>query len=64
MTRSVTWSPVAKRSYYQILEYLEEHWTQKELSAFINRTEEAIGHSCENPLLYPNSKKSDTYKCV
>ncbi len=64
MARSVTWSPAAKRSYYQILEYLEKNWTQKELSAFINRTEEAIGHICDNPQLYPYSKESDTHKCV
>ena len=64
MTRSVTWSTTAQRSYYQVLEYLDENWTQKELSAFINRTEEAIGHICDNPLLYPYSKESDTHKCV
>ena len=64
MTRFVTWSPTAQRSYYQVLEYLDENWTQKELSAFINRTEEAIGHICGNPLLYPYSKESDTHKCV
>ena len=64
MTRSVTWSPTAQRSYYQVLEYLNENWTKKELSGFINRTEEAIGHICDNPLLYPYSKESDTHKCV
>lgn len=64
MAWSVTWSPTARQSYYQILEYLKDRWTQKELETFINRTEEAIGHICENPLLYPYSKKSDTHKCV
>lgn len=64
MTVSVTWSPTAKRTYYQILEYLDKNWTQKELTAFITRTEEAIGSICTNPLLYPYSKESDTHKCV
>lgn len=64
MAWSVTWSPTARLSYYQILEFLYEKWTQKELEAFINRTEEAIGHISDNPLLYPYSKESDTHKCV
>lgn len=64
MGYAVNWSPTARLTYYQILEYLDEKWTMKELEAFINRTEEAINHICDNPLLYPYSKESDTHKCV
>jgi len=64
MTCSVIWSPTARLSYYQILEYLDENWTIKELEAFINRTEEAIKHISQNPLLYPYSTESDTHRCV
>ncbi len=31
----ITWSPKARITYYKILEYLEENWTTKELTAFI-----------------------------
>ena len=61
---SVIWSPSAKVTYYQILEYLEDKWTNKELQAFIARSEEVINYICINPLLYPYSKESDTHKCV
>jgi plasmid stabilization system protein ParE len=61
---TVTWSPAARLTYYQILEYLLEKWTYKELEAFIDRTEEVINHICLNPLLYPYSRESDTHKCV
>ncbi|MGY4383270.1 plasmid stabilization system protein ParE [Pedobacter sp. UYP24] len=61
---SIIWSPTAKISYYQIMEYLDDKWTLKELKSFVNRTEEVIDHIYENPLLYPYSKKSDTHKCV
>ncbi len=63
-TYFVTWSPIARLTYYQILEHLDEKWTEKELIAFINRTEKVISHICENPKLYPYSKESDTHKCV
>jgi len=64
MDYSVTWSPTAQLTYYKVLEYLDEKWTEKELKAFIHRTEEVILYICDNPLLYPYSKESDTYKCV
>jgi hypothetical protein len=61
---TVIWCPKARITYYQIMEYLLEQWTFKELDTFISRTEEAITHICNNPLLYPYSKESDTHKCV
>lgn len=64
MAYPVIWSPVAKLTYYQILEYLEEKWTEKELKVFINRTEEVINHIRKNPRLYPYSRESKTFKCV
>jgi hypothetical protein len=60
----VIWSPNASLTYYHILKYLDEKWTSKEVFAFVTRTEEAINHICENPLLFPYSKKSNTHKCV
>lgn len=60
----VVWSPVAEITYAQVLEYLDEHWTVKEIAAFIKRTDEVIAHITNNPLLYSRSLKSDTHKCV
>ncbi|HEY9195142.1 MAG TPA: hypothetical protein VIM77_02715 [Mucilaginibacter sp.] len=62
--QAVIWSPVAEITYYQVLEYLDENWTIKEIEAFIKRTDEVISHIRNNPMLYPYSKVSDTYKCV
>ncbi|PWK76502.1 hypothetical protein LX99_03368 [Mucilaginibacter oryzae] len=60
----VIWSPVAELTYSQVLEYLNEYWTIKEIAAFIKRTDEVIGHIVNNPLLYPRSARSDVHKCV
>jgi plasmid stabilization system protein ParE len=60
----IIWSPTARLTYYNILEYLVENWTLKELEVFIDRTEEVISHIRENPSLYPYSGLSDTHKCV
>jgi plasmid stabilization system protein ParE len=64
MSKPAVWSPIAKITYFQILEYLDENWTKKELRAFVLRTQEAIAHICANPLLYPYSEESNTHRCV
>jgi plasmid stabilization system protein ParE len=61
---SVIWSPTSRLTYYHILEYIIENWTFRELEAFIDRTEEVINHICNNPMLYPYSNESDSYRCV
>jgi hypothetical protein len=63
-SQTIIWSPVAEITYYQVLEYLDENWTFRELEAFMKRTDEVIGHIRNNPLLYPCSKESNTHKCV
>lgn len=64
MEYAVIWSPTAQLTYFQILAYLVENWTEKELVAFINRTEIAVNHISNNSLLFPYSQESDTHKCV
>ncbi|WP_419801342.1 type II toxin-antitoxin system RelE/ParE family toxin [Mucilaginibacter sp.] len=60
----ILWSPLSKSSYYNILVYLEENWTIKELEKFVNRTEEVLNQIHVNPLLYPFSNEGNIHKCV
>jgi len=39
---SVTWSPQARLSYYNTLEYLLGNWTFEVVERFIDRTEEVV----------------------
>jgi hypothetical protein len=55
---------MAKITYTKTLEYLYEEWTEKELKAFIHRTEQVLKYIGANPLLYPFSKKNSSHKCV
>lgn len=61
---NIVWSPSAKLTYMQVLEYLYQEWTEKEIRFFMLRTNEVIKHITTTPLLYPYSKESDTRKCV
>jgi plasmid stabilization system protein ParE len=61
---TIVWSPKARITHYKILEYLERNWTPTEILNFIERTGQVIEHISQNPLHYPYSKESDSYKCV
>jgi plasmid stabilization system protein ParE len=54
MAYNIIWSLKAKNTYYQILEYLESDWSDKEVNDFINRTEEVLTFIAVNPSQYIN----------
>lgn len=60
----IIWSPIAKTSYIEILNFLDEHWTIKEIESFIGRTERLLKLISQNPNLFQYSAESDTYRCV
>jgi plasmid stabilization system protein ParE len=64
MSYSILWSPQANHTYQQILEYLQERWTEREIKNFIDRTETVLSFISQNPYLYRYSKQNDSYKCV
>jgi len=64
MSYQIIWSPQANYSYQQILKYLQNRWTEREINNFIERTEEGLSFISQNTLLYRYSKQNDSYKSV
>ncbi len=64
MVYEIIWAPAAKRSFFNILNYLEENWTQREVDTFIQRSEEIIDLIRAKPSLFQYSRSSDTHRCV
>lgn len=56
----IVWSPSAKNDYITILEYLNTHWGQREISNFITRTENILPLISANPRLFVSSTKKPT----
>jgi len=50
MSYQIIWSPQANYSYQQILKYLQNRWTEREINNFIERTEEVLFFISQNPL--------------
>jgi plasmid stabilization system protein ParE len=64
MPYKIVWTTEANQTYLQVLEYLQEKWTEKEVNNFITRTETVLFHISQNPLQYSYSKRYDVHKCV
>jgi len=60
----IIWSPIARLTYFDTLEYLQLNWPEQTLEDFINRTNEVLNLISKNPLLYAYSKEINVYKCV
>jgi len=57
MGKEIRWTDDAIASYYEILDYLKIHWTEKELTAFIDETEEVLHYISLQPLMFRRSSK-------
>jgi len=54
----VIWSAKAKITFFMVLDYLNENWTEKEMIQFNQRTQIAINAIKKNPCIFPCSTKN------
>ncbi len=40
--REVLWTNLARRSFHNIIEYLRQEWSEREVENFLNRTDEML----------------------
>jgi hypothetical protein len=59
---TIKWLPEAEVTYSLVLEYLDQNWTSKEITKFIDRTYEVISYLTTNPKQFIYSKNKDAYR--
>jgi len=59
---NVNWTFQAVKSFERNIEWLEKHWTIKEIENFINDTELFIERIKQNPYIYEQSEKKKTVR--
>jgi|SRR4051812_7591237 plasmid stabilization system protein ParE len=61
----VIWSDQAKFNLQQIINYLENNWTKKEIKTFYMKLEKTISLISSNPELFRiTNKRKNVRKCV
>lgn len=53
----ILWTPTARRTYFIVLEHLEEAWTEKEIQNFINEVDDLLEQIKQNPEMFEESRK-------
>lgn len=54
----IHWTPTERRTYFKVLDYLQEEWTKHEMKSFIDEIETVLKLIVENPQLFEASRKS------
>jgi len=63
MALRIIWSIRAEQGYERIVRYLEENWTEKEVSAFVQETMHFLSLLSENPkMLQKTAKGRNLYR--
>ena len=56
--------PKAKKRYDEIIDWLSENWTSREIANFIIRTKEVLEIISHNPDLYRKSGKENVHEAL
>ena len=57
-TYKIIWSDEALKGLKGIIEYLEEHWTEKEITKFARLLDKQLNIIQENPEIFPKSNRT------
>lgn len=61
---AVVWSPEAKRTFENVIFYLEENWSRKEAVHLIDRVYDVVHLISKHPQIFIYLPKHKAYRCV
>ena len=64
MAYKVIWAPEAVHTFDNIIDYLSENWSAKEISKFIDDAEHTISLLEKNPFLFRGSSKQNVHEAL
>jgi len=64
MALNVNWTEEAKTTYEDILNYLQEEWSAREIETFIERTDNLLSIISQQPYLFKASAYKEIRKAV
>lgn len=63
MALKILWTPQAEKGYDNIINYLAEKWTDREIKSFIQETKQFLDLLSRNPhLLQPSLTRKNIYR--
>ncbi len=53
----ISWTPIARKTYFNVLDHLEEAWTEREIQNFISEVDKLLAQIAKNPEMFQESRK-------
>ena len=53
----IKWTPTARNTYFNVLDYLSKEWSLREIENFVNETETVLDQIKEHPYMFKASRK-------
>jgi arsenate reductase-like glutaredoxin family protein len=64
MAKAIVWLPLAKNSFFKIIEYLEKDWTEKEIRNFVSKTDKILTIISSGKAKFRRSNKKNIYEVL
>ena len=64
MAKEIRWTAEAEETFNNVVTYLEEKWTEKEVTNFINTANKVVLFISENPLMFRQSNKKNVHEAL
>ncbi len=64
MAKEVIWSQRSETTFYKVVEYLQENWTEKEVDSFVAATENVINYISEFPFMFRKTNKKNIHEAL
>lgn len=64
MAYTIIWLPKAEERLKEIVDYLEQNWSEKEIQKFLKRTVRVLHFISENPFMYRRSAKKHIHEAL
>lgn len=64
MAKTIIWTPEAEKTLDDIIDYIDQHWSQKEVRNFIERVDRVTDHISRHPLSYRSAGKEDVREAL
>lgn len=64
MVKKVIWTTEAEKTFDAIINYLQKHWSEKEIRNFIEKVNGITAHIRQHPLAYRSAGKEDAREAL
>jgi len=64
MVKEIKWTTEAEETFDQIIDYLENNWTEREIERFVIAAEQVIEYISEHPKMFRKTNKKNVHEVL